>query len=152
MEKTYNLLGIRPNGITMCRFKITPKSGYAIYMKAITEKEEERIDNAPKYYGEKRHVLENGIVIPAKDIYLYGEVDFDNPEDIENIKKYNIIDMNATNSIYSNIDWSKGTFTTIDNKSKIYSTYDCVTWFKYCYLLIGRPERIIVYKRNYSFK
>lgn len=117
-------------------------------MEAITEKEEQRIDNAPKYYGEIRHVRSDGYVIPAKDIYLYGEIDFNNEDDINNIKRCNLIDMNLNtcNWIYSNFDFKKGCFTTINNIVKGSPTWNALEWFKYKYVLIGKPKRIIIYK------
>lgn len=117
-------------------------------MEAITEKEEQRIDNAPKYYGEIRHVRSDEYVIPAKDIYLYGEVDFDNNDDVNNIERFNLInsDINACNWIYSNFNFKKGCFTTIDGVVKGYPTWNALKWFMYNYVLLGKPQRIIVYK------
>lgn len=117
-------------------------------MEAITEKEEQRIDNAPKYYGEIRHVRSDGYVVSAKDIYLYGEVDFNNDDDVNNIKRFNLIntDINACNWIYSNFNFEKGCFTIIDGVVKGSPTWNALRWFMYNYVLIGKPQRIIVYK------
>lgn len=117
-------------------------------MEAITEQEEQRIDNAPKYYGEIRHVRSDSYIIPAKDIYLYGEVDFNNDDDIDNIERFNLInmDLNACNWIYSNFNFKEGYFTTIDGIAKGYPTWNALKWFMYKYVLLGKPQRIIVYK------
>lgn len=117
-------------------------------MEAITEKEEERIDKAPKYYGEIRHIRSDGYIIPAKDIYLYGEVDFNNSDDVNNIERFNLIDtdLNVCNWIYSNFDFDKGCFTTIDGISKGTPTWNALRWFMYKYVLLGKPQRIIVYR------
>jgi len=116
-------------------------------MEPITEEEEQRIDKSSKYYGEIRHVKEDGYIIPSKDIYLYGTVDLDNEEDIKYIEKFNLIDTKpyACNWIYSNFDFDKGCFTTIDGIAKGYSTQDAFIWFLFNYVLLGKPERIIIY-------
>ena len=126
-------------------------------MEPITEKEEERIDKSSKYYGEIRHVRSDGYIIPSKDIYLYGEVDLDNDEDINNIEKFNLIDSksSACNWIYSNFDFENGCFTTIDGIAKGYPIWDAFTWFLFNYVLLGKPKRIIIYnypidKRKYG--
>lgn len=117
-------------------------------MESITDKEEQRIDKAPKYYGEIRHVRSDNYIVPAKDIYLYGEVDFNNQDDIDSIRRFNLIDTDycGCNFIHSNFDFDKGCFTTIDGIAKGYSTWDVIKWFMYNYVLIGKPKRIIVYK------
>lgn len=117
-------------------------------MEAITEQEEQRIDNAPKYYGEIRHVRKDGYIIPAKDIYLYGEVDFNNKDDIDNIKRFNLInmDLSVCNWIYSNFNFKEGYFTTINGIAKGYHTWNALKLFMYKYVLLGKPQRIIVYK------
>lgn len=119
-----------------------------VIMEAITEEEEQRIDKAPKYYGEIRHVRSDNYIIHAKDIYLYGEVDFSNKEDIKNIERFKLIDddYNACNWIYTNFDFDKGCFTTIDEVAKGAPTWNALRWFMYNYVLIGKPQRVIVYK------
>lgn len=122
-------------------------------MQSITEEQEKRIDNSSKYFGVIRFEREDKEIIQAKDIYLYGEVDFNSKEDISNIRKFDLIDKSDnSNWIYSNFDFDKGCFTTIDGKAKGYNTYDCIKWFKYCYVLLGKPKRIIVYKHSNIMK
>lgn len=119
-----------------------------VIMEAITEEEEQRIDKSPKYYGEIRHVRSDNYIIPAKNIYLYGEVDFNNQDDVNNIKRFNLInmDLDACNWIYSNFNFDKGYFTVIDGVAKGTPTWNALRWFMYNYVLIGKPQRIIVYK------
>lgn len=152
MEKIINLLGIHPNGVMICRSNsIKDKDKKIIVMESITEQEENRIDNSKTYYGDIRFERDNKIIAQAKDIYLYGELDFNNPEDIHNIELCNLINPNGE-WIYSNINYDEGNFTTIDGIPKQFQTSDAIKWFKYCHILIGKPKRIIVYKRDKYIK
>ena len=116
-------------------------------MESITEEEELRIDKSAKYYGEIQFRRKDGAIIAAKDIYLYGEVDFNNDDDLDLIEKFNLVDENG-NWIYSNFDYEKGDFTTINGIPKGYPTWNPINRFKYCHVLIGKPQRIIVYKHK----
>lgn len=114
-------------------------------MESITEQQETRIDKSKTYYGDIRFERDDGVIVEAKDIYLYGEVDFDNPEDIRNIERFNLIDSEG-GWMYSNVDYDKGNFTTIDGHAKTFQTWNALRWFIYNHLLLGKPKRIIVYK------
>ena len=46
-------------------------------MEPITEEQEIRIDKSAKYYGAIRFERKDGVVVIAKNIYLYGEVNFE---------------------------------------------------------------------------
>lgn len=120
-------------------------------MEAITEQQENRIDNSKTYYGNIRFERYDGAIVQAEDIYLYGELDFNNPEDVYNIEYFNLINPDGE-WIYSNIDYDKGNFTTIDGIAKQFQTWDALKWFKYCHILIGKPKRIIIYKRPKRMK
>lgn len=114
-------------------------------MEAITEQQENRIDKSKTYYGDIRFEHDDGVIVQAKDIYLYGELDFDNPEDIHNIERFNLINPDGE-WMYSNVNYDKGNFTTIDGIAKQFQTWNALKWFRYCHILIGKPKRIIVYK------
>ena len=116
-------------------------------MEPITEEQEIRIDKSAKYYGAIRFERKDGVVVIAKNIYLYGEVNFDNDDDLDLIEKFNLINEEG-NWIYSNFDYENGNFTTVDGRIKSAPTWDLINWFKYCHVLIGNPQRNIVYKRK----
>lgn len=149
-----NLLGIRPKAVTLCRSELIKGKFYSIIMEPITKKEEQQIDNSIKYYEEIRYNRANNEIITAKNIYLYGEVDFNCDEDLDNIDRFNLIDKDvyACNWIPSNFDFDKGCFTTIENVAKGCGTYDAIKWFKYNYVLLGKPKRIIVYRKLTTYK
>lgn len=131
------------------RSKFNTRKYLVVIIEPITEKEEQDIDNYGQRHGEIRYVNKDKVIIPAKDIYLYGEVDFNNEEDLNHIEKFNLIDddPDAYNAVYSNFDFDKGICTTINGVIKTYPTWNALTWFMCKYVLIGKPKRIIVYKK-----
>ena len=54
--------------------------------------------------------------------------------------------LDEENPIHSNYDFDEGNVTIEGNIAKMYSCYDVVKWFKYNYVLIGKPNRILIYK------
>lgn len=142
-EKKINLLGIRQRMI-LCRIEPIKGKPNNVYMEPITEEQEICIDKSEKYYGEICYKRSDGVIIDAKHIYLYGEVNFEDENDLYQIERFNLIDSNG-NNIYSNFDYDNGCFTTIDGYTKTYPTWNPIIWFKYCHCLIGKPQRIIVY-------
>jgi hypothetical protein len=108
-------------------------------MLPLTEEQEKILDR------DERIEIDNK-TITKDNIYCYGEIDVDNPEDISYIRKFNIINLDASNSIYSNYDYDTGEVILEGNVAKVHDCYDVVKWFKYNYLLIGKPSRILIYK------
>mgnify|MGYP006982386358 CR=1 FL=1 len=151
MEKIINLLGIRQR-IVLCHSKSIKGKSVPIYMEAISEEEERRIDNSKWYYDSIRWKRSDGSVVNAKDIYLYGEVDINKEEDINYIMKYHLIDDDDNNWMPSNFDYDAANFTTINNKRKEFTTWDAFEWFLYNHVLIGKPKRIIIYKNPLIIK
>lgn len=149
-EKVVNLLGIRQSMI-LCRIETIKSKHVAVYIEPITEEQEIRIDKSEKYYGAIQYKRDDGVIIDAKSIYLYGEVNFEDKNDIYQIERLKLIDEDG-GYIYSNFDYDKGQFTTIDGVAKSYPTWNPLTWFKYCHCLIGKPKRIIVYKTPFIKK
>lgn len=143
MEKVINLLNLK-NQVILCHFKDI-KTITNIIMEPITEQQELKIDKSKKYYGSIRYEKDDEI-ISGENIYLYGEVDLNNQDDINAIERFNLINKNG-NKIYSTFNYEEGNFTTIDNIPKQYDTWNPVLWFSYCHVLLGKPKRIIVYKK-----
>ena len=116
-----------------------------VIMEAITKEEEARIDKSKQYFGSIRHTKENGQIIDGKDIYVYGEINFNNEEDCNILNRFHLL--NSDNSfIYSNFNYDKGTVILKENKVKWYQTIDNIKWLKFNHCLIGKPKRIIIYK------
>ena len=137
MSKIVNLLGIRKKTI-LCRIKTMGSLVYTV-MRPITEEQEKTLDS-------DEQIVIDGNIINKDNIYCYGEFDVTNSEYIEYIKKFNIINFDEVNSVHSNYNFEEGNVTIENNITKTYSCYDVVKWFKYNYLLIGKPNRILIYK------
>ena len=119
--KEIPLNGIRQK-ILLCRTSGL-KGNFNIMMRPITEEEEKHIDNYKSIEFVDGRV--NG-----GHIISYGEIDIDKEED-------------------KNIIYDKGVGYTDERVMKYAPTIDAYKWFKYCYLLIGKPKRILVYKSSY---
>ena len=86
-------------------------------------------------------------VIKDSDILIYGEININDPHDVEIIKHFNIKNEEInSNFVHSNFDFENGCFTTKEGFAKTYPTSDALLWFKYNYVLLGKPKRIIVYR------
>lgn len=143
------MLGIEKKGTVLCHFDIGVQRTVVI-MEPITEKQEERIDKSKLYYGSIRFEKNKEIIIPAKDIYLYGDVDLNSEEDINYIKKFNLISDNG-DWMYSNFDYDRGNFKTIERIHKGYTNFDPIKNFKLAHCIIGKPKKVIVYKMDNRF-
>lgn len=128
--------------ILLYRSKERGKGGDYSILRSINEEEENDIDENDVF------VFFNGDIrysIPKKDIYFYGEIDVDNPSDIDIIKKYKLVDLDMVHSwVPSQFDYKTAT----GSLKKSYPTCDPVLWFKYCHCRIGKPKRVIAYKIN----
>lgn len=145
MAKIINILGLKKK-VVIYRFD-HGKTRNCIIMEPISEKEEDRIDKSASYFGATRHVLENGHVVDKRDVYMYGKIDLENEEDINIIKQKNIVDLSLTESwVYTDIDFNTGNVIANNGKFLKYPTADPLLWFKFNHLLLGKPERVIIYR------
>ena len=143
-----NIMGIR-SSVILNRFK----SNYLV-MEAITKEQEEEIDLSGELYDEMFFIKDNKYRIPARDIFLYGEINIDNKEDLMLINKSDIItqEVNMAANIPSNFDYN--TAYVYSNNEDIFKTHDTwnkIDWFKFNHCLIGKPERIIIYRINKAY-
>lgn len=137
MAKIVNLLGIRKKAM-LSRIKTMGDYIYTV-MQEITEQQEQEIDDLES-------VSLDGKVISKDDIYCYGIIDINNEEDVRYLKKFNIINLDAENNIHTGYNYEKGNVLIEGNIAKMSSTWNVIEWFKYNYVLIGKPKRIIIYK------
>ncbi len=151
-KKVINLLGVSPKKVILRRVPSKIKNKYInVVMMPITALQESRIDKSKNYYGEIKFDIDNNRFIMAKDIYLYGEVDFENESDLDSIEKFKLIN-DEGGWVYSNFDFDNGNYTVIDNQIKGYYTYDVLLWFMFNYVRLGKPKRIIVFNEEYYRK
>lgn len=148
-ERIINLLGLRGDKLLVCHMDCISRNRVPVIMETITEEQETRIDNSAKYYGAIQFERKDGKIVASKDIYVYGEINFNNDEDLNLIEKFNLVD-EIGGWVYSNFNYKQGNFKTIDGLAKGRFTYNPVLWFKFCHVLIGKPERIIVYRSRYG--
>ena len=140
-----NIMGIR-SSVILNRFK----SNYLV-MESITKEQEEEIDLSGELYDEMFFIKDNKYRIPARDIFLYGEININNKEDLMLINKSDIItqEVNIAANIPSNFDYNTGdVYSNNEDIFKTHDTWNKIDWFKFNYCLIGKPERIIIYRIN----
>lgn len=142
IEKTYNLLGLRKT-VLLFHFKRNEKTVSETIMRELTEDEEKQCEDKTLSHI---HVNDK-ISIDKRHIVLYGSVDLNNEDDIEQIKQFCYIPEDYDAYIHSNFNYTEGNFTTIDGIAKSSITFDPVLWFKYNYCLIGKPKKILIYKK-----
>jgi hypothetical protein len=141
MLQEINLLGTRKQAI-LCHFE---KICDLAVMKEITETDEKNIDKGLRFNTGTQFIERDKII-------LYGEIDFNNKDDIKLIKSKNLMFPEiVSNIIYSTFDYKSGIATSINNVYKMTIEVDPVKWFMYNYCLIGKPKRIIVYKTTKSY-
>lgn len=143
-QKSMNIMGIRQRVV----LNHSDKHG-KIILQVLTDEEEEQIDKSIIKYGELTYLLDNKIKVRAKDIYLYGDLDLTNQDDVKLLEKFNKIicdEYAISNFIYSNVDYKTGRVYSDDRG--IYLGYSCMNWnkwFNFNYLLLGKPKKIIIY-------
>ena len=141
MLQEINLLGIRKQAI-LCHFE---KICNLAVMKEITETDEKNIDKGLRFNTGTQFIERDKII-------LYGEIDFNNKNDVKLIKNKNLMFPEiVSNIVYSTFDYKSGIATSINNVYKMTIEADPVKWFMYNYCLIGKPKRIIVYKTTKSY-
>lgn len=141
MLQEINLLRIRKQTI-LCHFE---KICDLAVMKEITETDEKNIDKGLRFNTGTQFIERDKII-------LYGEIDFNNKNDVKLIKNKNLMFPEiVSNIVYSTFDYKSGIATPINNVYKVTIEVDPVKWFMYNYCLIGKPKRVIVYKTTKSY-
>lgn len=142
-----NIMGIRSK-VILNRYA----HNYLI-MEAITEEQEAEID-ARADIDEMYFITENNIKIPARDIFLYGEIDINNKQDLNLINKADIITLEINNAanIPSNFEYETGmVYSDNENIYRCHDTWDKIKWFKFNHCLLGKPNRVIIYRINKQY-
>lgn len=144
MEKKINLLGIRKK-VVLCRIRDMHEK--IIVMMPITAEQEKELDENEALCLDEDC---NNLTIDKRSTICYGEVDIDNEEDANAIKKFGLLGSGETdNIVYSNADYKTGVCT-FDNVPKQFSTSDAILWYRHNACLIGNPKRVVIFKCNKS--
>lgn len=121
-----------------------------LIMEEITEEQEKEIDIRGDI-DEIYYITKSNVKIPAKDIFLYGEIDLNSHSDLELLKKADIITQEVNNAanIPSDFDYETGIVTSNeDDRFLCHDTWNKLDWFKFNHCLLGKPERVIIYRIN----
>ena len=139
-----NIMGIR-SSVILNKYKAD-----WLIMEEITEEQEEEIDVRGDM-DEIYYITKNNVKISAKDIFLYGEINLDNHVDLELLRKANIITQEVNNAanIPSNFDYETGdVYADKNDIFRVHDTWNKLDWFKFNHCLLGKPNRVIIYRIN----
>ena len=141
---TYNLLGMFPKGVVLNKKAGYKKSTISIRLEPLTDEQEDYINNNKNIWSEGKFIRDDGVEFAANNILLYGEVELNNREFIDFINKLDIIP--EDNSWYrTKVDLKTGKVSKQEVRLQS-QTFNNFTWFEYNYMLIGRPNKIIIYE------
>mgnify|MGYP003332628166 CR=1 FL=1 len=123
---------------------------FVMLMEPITEKDEELIDKSKEVdFPTELFKNRKGIEISPKNIFLYGEVNIDNKDDIALINKHDIITLEifGASNMPADFNYETGIITSDEYGTfKTTDTWNKLKWFKYKYCLLGKPNRVVLYK------
>lgn len=139
-----NIMGIR-SSVILNKYKAD-----WLIMEEITEEQEEEIDVRGDM-DEIYYITKNNVKISAKDIFLYGEINLDNHVDLELLRKADIITQEVNNAanIPSNFDYETGdVYADKNDIFRVHDTWNKLDWFKFNHCLLGKPNRVIIYRIN----
>lgn len=139
-----NIMGIR-SSVILNKYKAD-----WLIMEEITEEQEKEIDIRGDI-DEIYYITKSNVKVPAKDIFLYGEIDLENHSDLELLRKADIITQEVNNAanIPSDFDYETGIVYSDNNDVfKTHDTWNKLDWFKFNHCLLGKPKRVIIYRIN----
>ena len=137
-----NIMGIRSKVI------LNRNGNSYLVMESITEKEEQELDTLADL-EQMRYIVDNKYIVNSESIFLYGQINLNDKNDINLILKSHIItpEINNAANIPSNLDYETGdVYADKDGIYKCHDTWNKIDWFKFNHVLLGKPERVIIYK------
>lgn len=148
---TYNLLGLFPNGVALNRKPWIKKTTISIRLEPLTEEQENFINNHKNVWTNGKYIRNDGVEFAGNNILLYGDVELNNREFIDCIRNLDIINSEDNPWYRTDVNFTTG----VVDREKIRKwsfTTNPLTWFEYNYMLIGRPNKIIIYECPSNFK
>lgn len=144
-EKIYNLLGIKPNGVTIARRKGYKGNRIYIRMEKLTDEQEEFINSHKNVFERGKFIRDDGVQFAGSSILLYGDTnDINTDKIIDLVRQFNFIDEGHA-WIKTKVNFDTGKISSKDIKIEC-EVFDAYEWFLYNYLLIGKPNKIIIYE------
>lgn len=147
----YNLLGLFPNGVALNRKPWIKKTTISIRLEPLTEEQESFINNHKNVWTNGKYIRNDGVEFAGNNILLYGDVELNNREFIDCIRNLDIINSEDNPWYRTDVNFTTG----VVDREKVRKwsfTTNPLTWFEYNYMLIGRPNKIIIYECPSSFK
>lgn len=129
----------------ICR-TINGKEQHSVIMVPINEREELKFEQTGEISLVRGNIKFN---IKAKDVYCYGEIDFSNgSEDMETISEFNWLDFMTERgvSVPANYNYEGHYCLTEGDDYKTYDTTKPEVVAKYKHALLGKPERVIIFR------
>lgn len=129
------------------------KRDYGIFMETIDENTEKLFDKQLDAKGCFSYKTSDGMILLNSSVYLYGEIDINNKKDIKYLNKFKNIILNPydySNWYYTSFNYETGNISYDEERNAwlgINFIADVIKWFKYCYCILGKPKRIIIYKQ-----
>lgn len=130
------------------------KAEYAVFMEAITKDDERKIDEQNNTKGVFSFKTLKGNIINNNNTYLYGSINLNSKKDIDYLLKFGKAILNPYdyhNWYYTSFDYETGIITYNENRGSylgINFISDVIKWFKFHYCILGKPERVIIYKQK----
>lgn len=149
MKRTKNLFNISKT-VLLSR---SDKKDYGVFMEAIDKETEDNFDKQIKAKGFFAYKTISGAIVNNSAIYLYGEIDLNNKGDIKQLNKFKNAILNSfdiSNWYYTKFDYDTGLVQYNEEKQAylgINFIANHIAWFKQQYCKIGKPNRIIIYKK-----
>lgn len=115
------------------------KNGDCVMLRPITKEQEKEIDETEVY-----KLTHDGheISITKVNILFYGEINLNNKEDVDIIRRKNLIDENLRYSqVPHDFDYKLG----VGDRQQA-PTNDPIQWFKFVHTRLGKPRRVIAYR------
>lgn len=125
----------------------TRDSKFRVIMTHISKEEEDKLDNIGKGFIN----LSRGnrtFTVKAYQIYGYGEIDFNNADDLAQIKDFNFLSHLSFEGLHIPADYDYETHTCKSpiKKHRYTETWNSATAAKYAHGCLNKPKRIIIFK------
>lgn len=112
----------------------------------IDEEEEKLIDNIDKQVF-TFHRGDKSFSVSMKNIYCYGEVDFNDKDTLDKIENFTFLDYLISNGIriYAKYDYETHSCSSPINKLKWAETFSPAELTKMAHGYLGKPKRILLF-------
>lgn len=124
---------------------------YQIVITRLTEEEESEVD----VLEEVPLILERGdrtFTIKRKNIYCYGDINFNNDKDLKILDNFNFLSHLRTVGVHipSRYNYDKHECVSPIKKYLISETFSTLELIKYSHAVINKPNKIILFKQEYK--